>query len=90
MTIRFSNLSAPPTLLALKHTDFKALIDFGFVHSHSPRCNRHRFAPAGLAHAFFQSSRLLQPGEQQNAPASFPTASQKKGGSANPSNADKY
>jgi hypothetical protein len=28
---RFPNLSAPPTLLAFKRTDFKAPIDFDFV-----------------------------------------------------------
>src|SRR5215470_310851 len=35
--IRFSNLSAPPTLLALKRTNFKALMNFDFVHL-SPLC----------------------------------------------------
>ena len=67
--IRFSNLSAPPTLLALKRTDFKALIDFGFVHSHSPGGDRHRFASAGLACAFYSRPlpTTLQP-VQKSAP----------------------
>src|SRR6516165_9687991 len=31
--VRFPNLSAPPTLLAHKRADFKALICFDFIHS---------------------------------------------------------
>jgi hypothetical protein len=31
--IRFPNLTAPPTLLAFKRTDFEALLDFDFVNS---------------------------------------------------------